>query len=71
MPQQPLDLGNGVVFAVVHQEARPVGTTGYVQQREGLVWVWDKGLCVSQTVYPEAEIDEARAAAEHLAQERG
>src|SRR5687768_12253338 len=29
------DLGNGVVRAVVLQEARPAGIAGYVQQREG------------------------------------
>src|SRR5271169_838682 len=68
---EPLDLGSGVVFTVARQKARPVGTTGYIQQREGIFWVWVEGLCVSQTVYPEADIDEARAAAERLAQERG
>src|SRR5207244_1396851 len=29
------DLGNGVVLAVVLQEARPAGIAGHVQQREG------------------------------------
>jgi hypothetical protein len=42
-----------------------------VQQREGWVWVWVDGLITSHTTYPEADIDEARAAAERLAQERG
>ena len=32
---EPVELGSGVVFAVVQQKARPVGVTGYVQQREG------------------------------------
>ena len=31
------DLGNGVVFAVVLQEARPAGSAGHVRQRAG--WV--------------------------------
>jgi hypothetical protein len=66
-----LDVGSGVVLTVTRQMARPVGTTGYIQQREGWVWVWVDGLCASVTVYPEAVIDEARAAAERLAQERG
>jgi ketosteroid isomerase-like protein len=70
MVDEPLDAGGGVVFAVARQKARPVGTIGYVQQREGIFWVYVDGLCVSQTVYPEADIDEARAAAERLAQER-
>ena len=66
-----LDVGSGVVLTVTRQMARPVGTTGYIQQREGWVWVWVDGLCASVTVYPEAVIDEARAAAERLAEERG
>ena len=65
-----LDVGSGVVLTVTRQMARPVGTTGYIQQREGWVWVWVDGLCASVTVYPEAVIHEARAAAERLAQER-
>jgi hypothetical protein len=35
-----LDVGSGVVLTVTRQMARPVGTTGYIQQREGWVWVW-------------------------------
>jgi hypothetical protein len=62
------DLGNGVVLAVVLQEARPDGVAGYVQQREGWVYVWVGGLIARLTVF---DIDEARAAAERLAQERG
>jgi ketosteroid isomerase-like protein len=65
------DLGNGVEFAVVLQTARPLGTTGSVQLREGVVVVHSQGLIVRQTVYPHADIDEARAAAECIAEERG
>ena len=68
--EELFDVGNGVVFAAVSQMARPVGTTGYVRQREGWVWLWVEGLIATLTTYPEAEIDEARAAAERLAQER-
>jgi ketosteroid isomerase-like protein len=68
--EEPVDLGNGVVFAVVSQKASPVGVTGYVEQREEWVWVWVDDLIASQTIYPEADIDEARAAAERLAHER-
>jgi ketosteroid isomerase-like protein len=32
--EELFDVGNGVVFAAVSQKARPVGTTGYVRQRE-------------------------------------
>jgi ketosteroid isomerase-like protein len=69
--EEPVELGNGVVFAVVSQKGSPVGVTGYVQQREGWVWVWVGDLIASLTTYPEAGIDEARAAAQRLAEERG
>ena len=63
------DLGKGVVFAVVIQNGRPVGSAGHVRQREGWVFVWVGGLIARLTIY--ADIDEARAAAERLAEERG
>ena len=69
--EELVDVGNGVVFSAVSQKARPIGITGYVRQREGWVWRWVEGLIATLTVYPEAEIDEARAAAERLAQEPG
>jgi uncharacterized protein (TIGR02246 family) len=61
------DLGKGVVFAVVTQNGRPVGSAGYVRQREGWVYVLERGLIARVTTY---EVDEARAAAERLAEER-
>jgi uncharacterized protein (TIGR02246 family) len=61
------DLGNGVVFAVVVQNGRPAGSTGHLRQREGWVFVWVRGLIARLATY---EIDEARAAAERLAEER-
>ena len=61
------DLGNGVVFAVVIQDGRPVGGAGHLRQREGWVFLWVRGLIARLTT---SEIDEARAAAERLAQER-
>ena len=61
------DLGKGVVFAVVTQNGRPVGGAGHVRQREGWVYVWVGGLIAQFTV---SDIDEARAAAERLAEER-
>jgi len=65
--EEPVDLGNGVVFAVVCQKARPASITGYAQQREEWVWVCVDDPIASPTIYPEADIDEARAAAERLA----
>jgi len=67
----PVDLGNGVVFTLVRQAGRPVASTGYVRQCEGWVLVWVDDLITSVTYYPEADIDEGRAAAERLAEERG
>jgi len=67
-PEQILDLGNGVVFAVALQNARPVGSTGYVRMHQGNVFVWVEGLIERNTHY--MDIDEARAAAERLAEER-
>jgi uncharacterized protein (TIGR02246 family) len=62
------ELGNGVVFAVVVQDARLVGGAGHVRQREGWVFVWVRGLIAGLTT---SEVDEGRAAAERLAEERG
>jgi uncharacterized protein (TIGR02246 family) len=61
------DLGNGVVFAVVTQDGRPVGSAGHLRQREGWVFLLVRGLIARLTI---SEIDEARAAAERLAEER-
>src|SRR5256714_9118861 len=63
------DLGKGVVFAVVIQNGRPVSSAGHVRQREGWVFVWVRGSIERFTTY--GDINEARAAAERLAQERG
>jgi ketosteroid isomerase-like protein len=62
-------LGGGVVFAVVIQDGRLVGGGGHLRQREG--WVY---LCVGGSIArltTRDVVDEARAAAERLAQERG
>jgi len=66
---EALDVGNGVVLAAVRQNARPVGSTGRVQAQQALVYVWVNGIVAHVTIYP--DIDEARAAAELLAEERG
>ena len=68
-PEQILDLGNGVVVAVVRQNARPAGSTGYVQMHQGEVFVWVEGGIARITHYNDP--NEARAAAERLAGSRG
>ena len=63
-------LDDGAVLAVVNQEGRPVGVDGQVNQREGWAFCWSAdGLIVRLTTH--ADIAEARAAAERLAEERG
>jgi ketosteroid isomerase-like protein len=64
-----LDLGSGVIFAVLIQKARLVGSSGEVRHRNAVVGEWVDGLTVRVTLY--SDIDEARAAAERLAAERG
>jgi ketosteroid isomerase-like protein len=61
-------LGNGVVFAVVIQDGRLVGSAGHIRQREGWVCIWARDLMARVTTY---HVDEGRAAAERLAEERG
>jgi ketosteroid isomerase-like protein len=68
-PEEILDLGNGVIFSVIAQKGRPVGSSGDVQLRHTIVFVWAEGLFVRITHY--GDIDEGRAAAERLAEERG
>jgi ketosteroid isomerase-like protein len=63
------DLSRGVVFGVLVMRGRPRGSAGWVQFRYGSVLTWIDGLCERHTDYP--NVDEARAAAERLAQERG
>jgi len=69
--EEIVDLGNGVVLTVYHQNGRPLGGTNYVRVRSAMVAVWVDGMIVRNTIYTEAEIDEARAAAKCLAAERG
>jgi ketosteroid isomerase-like protein len=68
-PEEVLDLGSGVVFSVSLQRGRPLASTGVVQVRSGFVAVLAGGMIEQVMVYP--DIDEARAAAERLAESRG
>jgi ketosteroid isomerase-like protein len=67
-PEEILDLGGGVTLAVVVQGGRPAGGNGRVQWRYAQVSQWVDGVAVQSTNY--LDIDEARAAAERLAEER-
>jgi len=67
--EETLDLGNGVGFRVLIQKGRPVGSSGEVELRYATVSVWEDGKIARITNY--TDIDQARAAAERLAEERG
>jgi hypothetical protein len=63
------DLGNGVVFAVATQHARPSGARRHLRLGSAPVFGWAGGVAVRVTQY--RDIDEARAAAERLAESSG
>ena len=68
VPEEVLDLGHGIVLAVVCQDARPANSTSPVRRREAYVLEWVEDMIRRTTVY--TDIDEARVDAERLAEER-
>ena len=68
-PEEILDLGNGVGFVVTRLTGRPVGAASGLTRRRPLAFVWVEGL-VARVTAPSSDIDEARAAAERLAESR-
>ena len=68
-PEEIIDLDGGIVLAICHQTARPVGISGQVQRSDAYVFLFEEGACVRWTAYP--DIDEGRAEAKPLAEERG
>ena len=62
-------MGNGVRLNVTLARGRLRGSGGSVELRTGVVAIWANGLIERVTTY--TDIDEARAAAERLAKERG
>jgi ketosteroid isomerase-like protein len=69
--EEVIELSSGVVFAVVRGHGRPSGSPRHVQVhgRHGVVVAWADGLVARVTIY--TDTDEARAAAERLAESRG
>jgi ketosteroid isomerase-like protein len=63
------DLGCGVTLGVLLQRVRPHGSERLVERRYGSVASWRDGRVAHSNAY--VDIDEARAAAERLAKERG
>jgi ketosteroid isomerase-like protein len=67
--EEVLILSDWLTLAVVHQDGQPVGSSARVEIRYASVTEWADGLIVRATSY--SDIDEGRAAAERLAEERG
>src|SRR5439155_1697873 len=66
--QEIRNLGNGVIFGVEGTSGRLIGSTGRLEFRYATVAVWEERFIVRTTLY--SDIDEARAAAGRLAEER-
>jgi hypothetical protein len=62
------NLGNGVTLSVARQRARLPGSSGLVELRWAAVGTWSGVLLEHVTAY--SDIDQARTAAERLAEER-
>jgi ketosteroid isomerase-like protein len=67
--EEMVDLGHGVVFACAREAGRLVGSDGQVEQHRGWVFVWVDRMVERFTAY--LDIDDARAAAERLAESKG
>ena len=63
------DLGNGVTLFVAFDRARPKGSSAFLEDRFADLAIWADGLIERATTY--TDIDQARADAERLAEERG
>ena len=61
--------GRGVTLGVLVRRGRPHGSDAFVEARGGVVAIWRDGRIARARNYQ--DVDEARAAAERLAQERG
>jgi ketosteroid isomerase-like protein len=68
-PEELLELGGGVVLGVALQSVRLAGSGDEHQGRVAFVSEWVNGLIVRVMIYP--NIEDGRAAAERLAEERG
>jgi ketosteroid isomerase-like protein len=67
--EEARDLGKGVSFAVIAGHGRLQGSASRLDLAYAAVGIWAYGLVEGHTNY--TDIDEARAAAERLAEERG
>jgi ketosteroid isomerase-like protein len=70
MAEELRDLGNGVGFGVLRQRGRPAGSSGFVELHYAFVAIV-RGDGLTERVVLYTDLDEACAAAERLAEERG
>jgi ketosteroid isomerase-like protein len=63
-----VDLGNGIVYSVYRAQGRPAGSSGIVTERAAFIYEWVDGVIAR--LIGRQDIDEARAAAERLVEER-
>jgi ketosteroid isomerase-like protein len=68
-PPEIVDLGGGVVLATMRVGGRVGGGSGALAEDLALTYEWSDGVVVR--VFASFRLDEARAAAERLAEERG
>src|SRR4051794_22898226 len=54
-PEDILDLGHGIVFAVVCQKARPANSTGLLERREAYLLEWVADMTRRVTVYTDID----------------
>jgi ketosteroid isomerase-like protein len=66
--EEMVDLGSGVVFAVARQTALSAGSSAPLRLRHAAVAVWENGIAVAITNYP--DLEQARTVAEELASSR-
>jgi ketosteroid isomerase-like protein len=67
--QELLDLGHGVLLSVVRESGRLLGGNGRIEERAAHLMTWANGKIEWYKHYPDP--DEARVAAERLAQQLG
>jgi ketosteroid isomerase-like protein len=67
--QEILDLGHGVVFVALWEGGRPTASEASVREPRWHVYEWLQDKITPTTLYTDP--DDARAAAERLAEERG
>jgi len=67
--EEIIDLGHGILYAVLRQEVRPVRGTARIESRLAWIAEWVDGRIVRVATY--YDVAEARSAAERLAREPG